>query len=114
MPHATLKTETGENIHVFIADTPWLRLRGLLGRQQLTPAQGLLISPCNSVHTFGMSYPLDIVYLDKHDIVIKIESHLKPYRASACLGATKVLELLAGTTTLKNITKGAALTWHLN
>lgn len=97
---------------VFLANTPWLRLRGLLGRKRLTNEQGLLISPCNSVHTIGMKYSLDIVYLNNKNKVLKITKNLKPWRSSACRGATKVLELNAGNTENKNIKQGDTLLWQ--
>lgn len=95
--------------HVYWANNPWLRLRGLLGRDKLTTDLGLLISPCNSVHTIGMKYSLDIIYLDKNDKVIKIRSNLAPWHFSACKGAYKVLELLAGNCKSKNIKQGDEL-----
>ncbi len=47
-----------------LADRPWSRMRGLLGRPAPHPGCGLLISPCGSVHTLGMAYPIDVVFLD--------------------------------------------------
>lgn len=96
---------------LFIADTPWLRLRGLLGRKPIAEQQGLLISPCNSVHTIGMSYSIDVVYLDKNKNVVKIVENLTPYRASICTKATQVIELQAGNVIKKNIKIGDKLSW---
>jgi uncharacterized membrane protein (UPF0127 family) len=95
--------------HVYWANNPWLRLRGLLGRDKLTTEIGLLISPCNSVHTIGIKYSLDIIYLDKDDKVIKIRANLDPWNFSVCKGACKVLELLAGNCKSKNIKQGDEL-----
>ncbi len=72
------------------------RSRGLLGQPALEKNEGLLITPCNSVHTFGMRYPLDIVYLDKKMRIVKINRSLSPWRLSISLRAAMVLELAAG------------------
>jgi uncharacterized membrane protein (UPF0127 family) len=113
MKNTRISNQNGSPIEqVFLANTPWLRLRGLLGRKTLTNEQGLLISPCNSVHTVGMKYSLDIVYLNSDNKVLKIKSNLKPWRSSACRGATQVLELAAGNTENKNIKLGDTLSWQ--
>jgi hypothetical protein len=113
MKNTRINNHNGTQIEqVFLANTPWLRLRGLLGRKRLTNEQGLLISPCNSVHTIGMKYSLDIVYLNNKNKVLKITKNLKPWRSSACRGATKVLELNAGNTENKNIKQGDTLLWQ--
>lgn len=88
-----VKTITGHTIcNLFIANTWWLRLRGLLGRT-LKEDDGLLITPCNSVHMFGMRYAIDVVYLNKQNTVIKIVKNLRPWQFSACGKAYKVIEL---------------------
>ncbi|MBW8183144.1 DUF192 domain-containing protein [Shewanella nanhaiensis] len=113
MKKTRLSTHKGSHIeHIYLANTPWLRLRGLLGRKQLTTEQGMLISPCNSVHTMGMRYPLDIVYLNSKNKVLKITSNLAPWRSSACRGATQVLELSAGNSKNKNIKQGDTILWQ--
>jgi hypothetical protein len=79
-----------------IADTHWGRLVGLLGtsRENFPPGVGLWIVPCSGVHTFGVRFPIDIVYLDSNQTVIHIEENVKPWRiAPICLQAATVLEL---------------------
>ena len=71
-------------------------MRGLLGRPPLQAGQGLLIAPCPSVHTFGMRYALDLVYLDPEGQVLKLVRELKPWRMSSCPHAHATLELPAG------------------
>ena len=51
----------------------------------------------NSVHTFFMRFPIDLVYLDKNKKVRKVRQAVGPWRVSACLSARSVLELPAGT-----------------
>jgi len=56
------------------------RMRGLLASPPLKENEGLLIVPCSSVHTFGMSYAIDLVFLDKQWIIVKTVRSLKPWR----------------------------------
>ncbi|WP_243881730.1 DUF192 domain-containing protein [Shewanella algae] len=112
METKALITASGYELgQVFLANNPWLRLRGLLGRPKLTPSQGMLISPCSSVHTIGMGYPLDIVYLDAQHTVLKVVSELKPWRSSFCHGAHHTLELVNGTAAKAQIHEGETLRW---
>jgi hypothetical protein len=73
------------------------RSKGLLGRQALPAGQGLWIVPCESVHTFGMQFPIDLVYLDRKHRIRKVRSNVGPWRISACLSAHSVIELPGGT-----------------
>jgi len=80
-----------------VADSGPKRNKGLLGRDGLAPGEGLWIVPCESVHTFFMRFPIDLVYLDRKNIVRKARSAVGPWRLSACFSAHSVLELPAGT-----------------
>ena len=80
-----------------IADSFWPRLKGLLGTSALAEGQGLLLSPCNSVHTFGMRYAVDVIFLDSAWRIHKIVENMAPWRGSCCWRAAAVLELPAGT-----------------
>jgi len=82
---------------VEVADRGAKRRKGLLGRASLAPGEGLWILPCEAVHTFGMQFPIDLVYLDRDLRVKKVRSSVPPWRLSACLSAHSVLELAAGT-----------------
>jgi uncharacterized membrane protein (UPF0127 family) len=79
-----------------VADTSAKRRQGLLKHTGLEPGQGLWISPCEAVHSFGMKFEIDVVYLDKKKRVLKIRESMKLWRLSACLRAKSVLELPAG------------------
>jgi hypothetical protein len=73
------------------------RLRGLMGRRSLEPGQGLLIYPESSIHMFFMRFPIDAVFVDKHDMVLSLHPELQPNRSFASKwGARYVLELPAG------------------
>lgn len=79
-----------------IADTSASRNKGLLKRDSLAPGAGLWIVPCQSVHTFFMRFPIDLVYLDRQKRVRKVRSAVGPGRISFCLTAQSVIELPAG------------------
>lgn len=96
---------------VMQATSVWERTRGLLGRPPLGVNEALWISPCNSVHSIGMSYALDLVYLNKQLEVVKLTTALKPLRASAALRAHSVLELRAGEIARLNISLGDKAQW---
>jgi len=79
-----------------VADTSAKRRTGLLKHTGLTPGEGLWIVPCESVHSFGMKFSIDVVYLDRKKKVRKIRKEMVPRRISACLTAHSVLELPVG------------------
>jgi uncharacterized membrane protein (UPF0127 family) len=79
-----------------VADTHWTRLRGLLGlaSSDFRNGSGLWIVPCHGVHTLGMGFPIDVVYLDRAMTVIHIQNNLRPWRfAPVRTRAASVLEL---------------------
>jgi len=80
-----------------VADNAAKRNKGLLGRERLLPGEGLWIIPCESVHTFWMRFPIDLVYLDRKKHIRKLKSSVPAWRLSACLSAHSVIELPAGT-----------------
>lgn len=87
------------------------RMRGLLFRPELNKDEALLITPCNSVHTIGMGYPIDIVFLDKDWTIIKTVRHLKPWRSASCLRAAMVLEMSSGSIDKIQLLNGQTLKW---
>lgn len=94
-----LVTKTGEVIcqNVRIAERFDERLLGLMFSKDLEKENGLLISPCNSIHTFFMRYPIDIVFMDKNFKVVKAIYNIKPWRMTLMYWrATQVLEMKAG------------------
>jgi hypothetical protein len=82
---------------VEVADTSRKRRAGLLKRQSLPSGEGLWIAPCEAVHTIGMRFSIDVLYLDRSRKVLKIRHDMVPGRLSVCLRAYGVLELPAGT-----------------
>ena len=72
------------------------RFRGLMGRQRLRTGEGLILSPCNQVHTFCMRFPIDVLYLAKDLQVLRVTT-LRPGRVGPRVkGACLVLEVEAG------------------
>ena len=79
-----------------VADTHWTRFRGLLGLRSsdFRNGFGLWIVPCHGVHTLGMGFPIDVVYLDRAMTVIHVQNDLQPWRfAPVRAQASSVLEL---------------------
>jgi uncharacterized membrane protein (UPF0127 family) len=81
---------------VELADSGPRRSQGLLGRKGLAAGEGLWIVPCEAVHTFGMQFSIDLVYIDREYRIRKIRRNVPPWRLSACLRAHSVIELAAG------------------
>jgi uncharacterized protein len=92
-----------------IADTSKARNTGLLKHQRLDPGEGLWITPCEGVHTIGMKFPIDVLFLDKRHKVLKIRAAMPRWRMSACLWAHSVLELPSGTAAATGTTRGDQL-----
>jgi uncharacterized protein len=81
---------------IAVADTHWTRLRGLLGLSagDFGNGRGLWIVPCHGVHTLGMGFAIDAIYLDRGMNVIHVASELRPWRfAPVRSNAASVLEL---------------------
>jgi uncharacterized membrane protein (UPF0127 family) len=79
-----------------VAATHWSRLCGLVGKDPASFLQGrgLWIVPCRGVHTLGMRFPIDVVYLTKEKVIVHLEHSLPPWRfAPVRFQAASVLEL---------------------
>ena len=83
---------------VFLADTPFKRVKGLLGRKDFQPGQALIIRPCNSIHTFFMRFAIDAIFVDKNSCVVGIVKGIKPFHLSPIFfKASYVIEVPEGT-----------------
>ena len=83
-----------------VAATHYDRLRGLMGTapSAFQEGSGLWIVPCHGVHTIAMRYPIDVLYLDRDSVVIRIEDSVRPWRLTpVLLEAATVIELPART-----------------
>lgn len=96
--------------NIIIADKFWTRMRGLIGKRNLKEDEGLLLAPCNAVHMMFMRFPIDVIFLDKDFVVVKIMDNLRPWRTSPIVrGAIQVVELGAGSAEKKGINIGDKL-----
>ncbi len=95
--------------HLLVAARPLRRMRGLLGRASLPAGEGILLRPAGSVHTFFMRFPIDVVFLDREDVVVAVEPELPPWRAAGAKGAKAVVELAAGECERRGVRVGERL-----
>lgn len=111
----SIQNQKGEKTPLFtqtmIANSFFLRLKGLLGRTSLSEAEALIISPCRQVHTVGMRMTIDVIFVDKNKRVTKIVEELTPYRQAANSRAHSVIEVATGMIKQHNIAVGCQLTW---
>jgi len=91
------------------ADTSAKRRTGLLKHEALPEGEGLFIVPCEGVHTFGMKFPIDVIFLSKKRVVLKIRPDMPKRRISFCLRAHAVLELPSGMAAKTNTSVGDEL-----
>lgn len=115
MRHLTI-AQAGSGVvlasRVAVADSFLRRLRGLLARPQLQAGEGMLLLDCESVHTAGMGYPIDVAFLDADRRVVHSIAALRPWRIG--LGgpsAVHALELPAGRLGETGTTAGTRLSW---
>jgi uncharacterized membrane protein (UPF0127 family) len=89
--------------------SPFRRMRGLLGRDELGPADALLIRPCSQVHGIGMRHPFDAVFCDG-DLRVLAVATIEPRRLSKHIrGAKCCFELAAGRASSSRIEPGTQL-----
>lgn len=85
------------------------RVKGLLGRKELPQGEGLYLVPCDAIHMFGMSFPIDAVFVDASLAVLEVFADLPVGGTASSRGAHGVLELPAGTTARLGVAKGDRL-----
>lgn len=92
---------SGEEIAARIewAETRMQRVRGLLGRRPLEPAEALVIPRSPQIHTMGMRYPIAVVFCDGDWKVLRVIHSVRPWRVSPWVrGARWTVEMLVGRT----------------
>jgi uncharacterized membrane protein (UPF0127 family) len=92
-----------------VADKPWSRMRGLLGRSELPAGEGILLRPCGSVHTMFMRFPIDVVFCDRELRVLSVVPGLRPWRFAGKRGTKVTIELRAGEAATRGVGAGAQL-----
>lgn len=92
LPHRSL----AGRLTVVEARTSKARRRGLSRLDSLPADHGLLIPRCPSVHTFGMRFSLDLIWLGKGGAVVRVDRAVPPRRMRLCVRARSVVETVAG------------------
>ena len=92
--NATKKTVVSDNCH--FANTVLKRMVGLLNRGQFNKGEGLLLDRCHGIHTFGMRFSIDVLFLDKDFCVIRAVKAIPPYRTCVVKKSVYVLEVPVG------------------
>ena len=112
MKKATLYVNGIMRADVCAADNFLLRLRGLIGRD-IDTVVGLLLQPCAEIHTMFMSGPIDVIYLDKNNTVLRLDRAVQPWRfCKRQSRAYSVLELAAGKAEEFGIDKGCEISFR--
>jgi uncharacterized membrane protein (UPF0127 family) len=109
----TLRRQDGRVVceAVEVRDTTFRRLRGLLGRRSLPPDEGVVLRPAWSIHTAFMRFPIDVVFLDHDQVVIRIDPELRPFKTASCRGAREIVELSAGECARRGLELGDRVAW---
>jgi uncharacterized protein len=107
-----LRTATGRCIarHVHLACSFQSRCLGLLSRGAMPKGEGLLLIPGGSIHTLGMRFPIDVVFLNRQMRILGLSEHVRPWRIRvAPKGTRRVLELAAGQIAAHKLKEGIYL-----
>jgi len=108
-----LKNKSMDNIiagNLMVADSFLKRLKGLMFTKEFSSDSALYIYPCNAIHTFFMNYNIDVLYLDKNNMVVGVDEDLKPGRIGKYVkNAVAVVEFTSGEIKKNQIQIGHAL-----
>ena len=88
------------------------RMRGLLFREPLDEDEGLIIKKCSAIHTIGMKYPIDVIFLSEDFCIKRIFMNVRPYRFCISPGSSMVLETVSGIVKKNNILIDMFLSWE--
>ena len=98
---------------VRLASTWFSRLRGYIGRPEPKPGEGILLNRCNAIHTFWMSFDLDVLFLNEKGRVLELIRSLRPWKRTLRIPeACYVLEIPAGMIDVTGTRVGDELTWR--
>jgi uncharacterized protein len=86
------------------------RRKGLLGRDSFEEGSAMVIAPSNAIHTFFMRFPIDVVFVRRNGVVVKVRRNVHPGRAVVSFRAYAVIELPGGTLTADDARVGDLLT----
>src|SRR5438105_12751953 len=109
--YSTVRTSGGAVVcdACLVAESPWLRMKGLLGRADLPDGEGILLRPASSIHMAFMRFPIDAVFVARDLTVLKVVRNLAPWRMASKQRAHAVLELPAGTCERSGVREGDQL-----
>jgi uncharacterized membrane protein (UPF0127 family) len=95
---------------VIIANTLLKRVKGLLGRKTINKGEALILNPCNSIHTCFMRFPIDVLFVNRQNQVVKALSSIKPFHLTPIyFNAHFAIELPAGTIQSTSTSQGDLL-----
>ncbi len=113
MATLTLRREDGRIVceRVAVADRAHRRMRGLLGRRYLRAGEGMVLRPAWSIHTAFMRFPIDVVFLDADQVVVRVEPDVRSWRTVSCRGAREIVEMAAGECRRRGLEVGDRVAW---
>src|SRR5262245_45043525 len=113
MATLTLRREHGRIVgqRDIVGDVAHQRMRDRLGREYLRQVEGMVLRPGCSIHTAFMRFPIDAVFLDADQVVMRIEHEVGPWRTVSCRGAREVVELPAGECRRRGLEVGDRVAW---
>jgi len=90
------------------ANGPWKAFKGLMLRKEMPDNYGMVFRPARGIHTHFMRYPIDLVFLDRTDTVVKVRPAMAPWRMDFT-NADAVIEMNAGVAAARDIRPGDKL-----
>ena len=106
----------GKNINISIkidqTETILEKTIGLIGSKKLPQGRGLLLQKCRFIHSFFMTFPIDVIYLDRNYCVVGTKQSMSPNRLSGCFSAFYTLELASGEIDRLGVVNGQVFEWH--
>lgn len=97
------------------ADTFMTRLVGLLGREAMQEGEALWIVPCRGIHTMGMRFAIDALFLDNGNRVVAVREKMSPWRSTRFVdGAVSVLEVPSGMAGMARVSVGDQIAFVTN
>lgn len=95
-----------------LADGFAARFVGLMLRRRLQPDQAMCLSNCCRVHTIGMRFAIDVVFVDAGGVIVRLVGRLAPNRFAACTGAEHTIEFAAGSVRRLQLAVGQRVRWR--
>ncbi len=108
--HRVVNARTGRIVGAAIEEAkgPWRSFRGLMFRKGLLDGHGMLFRPAKGIHTQFMRFPIDLIYLDTHNQVVKVRPSMRPWRFDFT-NAAAVIEMTGGTAAVVDVRAGDRL-----